>query len=33
MTLHRPLLIEENKESMYSVNGTTTDCVNIEVTR
>ena len=33
MTLHRPLLIEEIKESMYSVNGTTTDCVNIEVTR
>ena len=31
MTLHRPLLIEEIKESMYSVNGTTTDCVNIAV--
>ena len=31
MTLHRPLLIEELKESMYSVNGTTTDCVNIAV--
>jgi 5'-nucleotidase len=31
MTLHRPLLIEEVKESMYSVNGTPTDCVNIAV--
>jgi 5'-nucleotidase len=31
MTLHRPLLIEELKESMYSVNGTPTDCVNIAV--
>ena len=31
MTLHRPLLIEEIKESVYSVNGTTTDCVNIAV--
>jgi 5'-nucleotidase len=31
MTLHRPLLIEEIKESMYSVNGTPTDCVNIAV--
>ncbi len=31
MTLHRPLLIEELKELMYSVNGTPTDCVNIAV--
>ncbi len=31
MTLHRPLLIEEIKEFMYSVNGTPTDCVNIAV--
>lgn len=31
MTLHRPLLIEELKEGMYSVNGTPTDCVNIAV--
>ncbi|MGE5173060.1 MAG: 5'/3'-nucleotidase SurE [Betaproteobacteria bacterium] len=31
MTLHRPLLIEELRESMYSVNGTPTDCVNIAV--
>ena len=31
MTLHRPLLIEQLKESMYSVNGTPTDCVNIAV--
>jgi len=31
MTLHRPLLIEEIKASMYSVNGTPTDCVNIAV--
>jgi len=31
MTLHRPLLIEELKENMYSVNGTPTDCVNIAV--
>ncbi len=31
MTLHRPLLIEELKESMFSVNGTPTDCVNIAV--
>jgi 5'-nucleotidase len=31
MTLHRPLLIEEVKESVYSVNGTPTDCVNIAV--
>ena len=31
MTLHRPLLIEELKEFMYSVNGTPTDCVNIAV--
>ncbi len=29
MTLHRPLLIEEIRESVYSVNGTPTDCVNI----
>jgi 5'-nucleotidase len=31
MTLHRPLLIEEIKEAVYSVNGTPTDCVNIAV--
>ena len=31
MTLHRPLLIEEVKEKVYSVNGTPTDCVNIAV--
>lgn len=31
MTLHRPLLIEEVKQSVYSVNGTPTDCVNIAV--
>ncbi len=31
MTLHRPLLIEEIKNSVYSVNGTPTDCVNIAV--
>jgi len=31
MTLHRPLLIEEIKESVYSVNGTPTDFVNIAV--
>src|SRR5512135_1446815 len=31
MTLHRPLLIEEIKESVYSVNGTPTDCINIAV--
>lgn len=31
MTLHRPLLIEEIRESVYSVNGTPTDCVNIGV--
>ena len=31
MTLHRPLLIEQLKERVYSVNGTPTDCVNIAV--
>ena len=31
MTLHRPLLIEEIKDSVFSVNGTPTDCVNIAV--
>jgi 5'-nucleotidase len=31
MTLHRPLLIEEVREGMFSVNGTPTDCVNIAV--
>jgi len=31
MTLHRPLLIEEVKDGVYSVNGTPTDCVNIAV--
>jgi len=31
MTLHRPLLIEEIKDSVFSVNGTPTDCINIAV--
>lgn len=31
MTLHRPLLIEQLKEGVFSVNGTPTDCVNIAV--
>jgi 5'-nucleotidase len=31
MTLHRPLLIEQAREGVYSVNGTPTDCVNIAV--
>lgn len=31
MTLHRPLLIEQLKDGVYSVNGTPTDCVNIAV--
>lgn len=31
MTLHRPLLIEQIREHVYSVNGTPTDCVNIAV--
>jgi 5'-nucleotidase len=31
MTLHRPLLIEQVKDGVYSVNGTPTDCVNIAV--
>ena len=31
MTLHRPLLIEEVRDAMYSVNGTPTDCINIAV--
>ncbi len=31
MTLHRPLLIEEVRAGMFSVNGTPTDCVNIAV--
>ena len=31
MTLHRPLLIEQVREGIYSVNGTPTDCVNIAV--
>ena len=31
MTLHRPLLIEEIRDAVYSVNGTPTDCVNIAV--
>lgn len=31
MTLHRPLLIEQIRENVYSVNGTPTDCVNIAV--
>lgn len=31
MTLHRPLLIEQLKDDVYSVNGTPTDCVNIAV--
>jgi 5'-nucleotidase len=31
MTLHRPLLIEQIKEDVFSVNGTPTDCVNMAV--
>jgi 5'-nucleotidase len=31
MTLHRPLLIEQLKDDVFSVNGTPTDCVNIAV--
>jgi 5'-nucleotidase len=31
MTLHRPLLIEQIREDVYSVNGTPTDCVNMAV--
>jgi 5'-nucleotidase len=31
MTLHRPLLIEQIKDSVFSVNGTPTDCINIAV--
>jgi 5'/3'-nucleotidase len=31
MTLHRPLLIEQVRDGVYSVNGTPTDCVNIAV--
>jgi 5'-nucleotidase len=31
MTLHRPLLIEQVKDGVYSVNGTPTDCVNIAI--
>jgi 5'-nucleotidase len=31
MTLHRPLLIEQIKDGVYSVNGTPTDCVNIAI--
>ena len=31
MTLHRPLLIEQVRPGVYSVNGTPTDCVNIAV--
>jgi 5'-nucleotidase len=31
MTLHRPLLIEQLKDGVFSVNGTPTDCVNIAV--
>ncbi len=31
MTLHRPLLIEQLRDGVYSVNGTPTDCVNIAV--
>ncbi len=31
LTLHRPLLVEEVMERVYSVNGTPTDCVNVAV--
>ncbi|MEW6409158.1 MAG: 5'/3'-nucleotidase SurE [Nitrospirota bacterium] len=31
LTLHRPLLVEEIKKDIYSVNGTPTDCVIIGV--
>ncbi len=31
MTLHRPLLIEQIKDGVFSVNGTPTDCVNIAI--
>ncbi|MDH4101413.1 MAG: 5'/3'-nucleotidase SurE, partial [Nitrospirota bacterium] len=31
LTLDRPLLVEEIKERMFSVNGTPTDCVSIGV--
>ncbi|MGA2193243.1 MAG: 5'/3'-nucleotidase SurE [Nitrospirota bacterium] len=31
LTLHRPLLVEEVMEKVYSVNGTPTDCVNLAV--
>lgn len=31
LTLHRPLKVEELRENIYSVNGTTTDCVALAV--
>ena len=31
LTLHRPLLVEEVMDKVYSVNGTPTDCVNVAV--
>ncbi|MBI5378881.1 MAG: 5'/3'-nucleotidase SurE [Nitrospirae bacterium] len=31
LTLHRPLLVEEVRPRMYSVNGTPTDCVNLAI--
>jgi 5'-nucleotidase len=31
MTLHRPLLIEQVREDVFSVNGTPTDCVNMAI--
>ena len=31
LTLHRPLLVEELREKVYTVNGTPTDCVNVAV--
>ena len=33
LTLHRPLRVEEVEESIYSVNGTPTDCVTIAVNK
>jgi 5'-nucleotidase len=31
LTLHRPLLVEEVRPRMYSVNGTPSDCVNLAI--
>lgn len=33
LTMHRPLKVEEIKESIYSVNGTPTDCVAIGINK